>query len=242
MTAGLTYGKYIRMKQYVITGASRGIGAAIAGRMAAEEVTLFLIGRDANALQKVEDSVEKKGAKVKLIVADLATPDGIDYAVGVLADVKVDALINNAGIAVVKPVAEISLDDWNRTLAINVTAPFLLTKRLLPNMERGCSVVNILSVAASTGFPNWSSYCMSKFALDGFSRALREEVRERGIRVITVSPAATGSDIWDGVPGDWPIDRMLQPIEVANTIAFALEQPSDIVIDSLTIGKIGGAL
>lgn len=230
------------MKQYVITGASRGIGAAIAARLADDGVALSLIGRDAKALQQVQTTVEKKGATATLIVADLAEPEGIDYALGLLGNVAVDALVNNAGIAVVKPIAEISLDDWQRTLAINVTAPFLLTQRLLPRMNRGSSIVNILSVAASVGFPNWSSYCMSKFALDGFSRALREELRERGIRVITISPAATGSDIWDGVPGDWPKDKMLQPQEVAHTVAFALAQPADVVVDSLTIGKIGGSL
>ena len=230
------------MKSYVITGASRGIGAATAVRLAGDNVTLYLTGRDQDALLQVRKTVETRGARAETIVADLSHPDGIESVSQILGEVRVDALVNNAGIAVVKPVTEILLEDWNRTIAINVTAPFLLTQRLLPRMERGSSIVNILSIAASTGFPNWSSYCMSKFALDGFSRALREEVRERGIRVITVSPAATGSDIWNDIPGEWPKEGMLTPSDVANSIAFALEQPPDVVIDNLTIGKIGGAL
>jgi len=80
-----------------------------------------------------------------------------------------DVLINNAGIAVVKPFDSISLEEWERTLAVNVTAPFLLTQTLTAKMKAGSSVVNILSIAAKTGFPNWSSYCMSKFALEGLS-------------------------------------------------------------------------
>jgi 3-oxoacyl-[acyl-carrier protein] reductase len=230
------------MKHYVITGASRGIGAALAVRLAAKDVTLYLVGRDDDALRQIEDLVKANGAEAKIIAADLASSDGVDNMLERLGDTTVDALVNNAGIAIVKPVTELSVDDWNRTLAINVTTPFLLCRSLLPQMVRGSSIVNILSVAAAAGFPNWSSYCMSKFALDGFSRALREEVRESGIRVITISPAATGTDLWEDIPGDWPKDRMLQPSEVANTIAFALDQPPDVVVDSLVFGKIGGAL
>jgi NAD(P)-dependent dehydrogenase (short-subunit alcohol dehydrogenase family) len=135
-----------------------------------------------------------------------------------------DSLVNNAGIAVVKPLDAITLEEWQAMLAINVTAPFLLTKAFAAKMQPGASIVNVLSIAAKTGFPNWSSYCMTKFALEGFSQAVREELRPRGIRVINLYPAATDTDIWNSVDGDWPREKMMQPSEIADAVAYALSR------------------
>src|SRR5438552_14443220 len=82
-----------------------------------------------------------------------------------------------------------------------------LTQHFAPNMPPGSSIVNILSIAAKTGFANWSAYCMSKFALEGFSQSVREELRERKIRVINVYPAATDTNIWNNIEGKWPRER-----------------------------------
>jgi len=230
------------MKRYIVTGASRGIGRAIAVHLADSAVHLYLVGRDTAALDDVRDAVEQAGGRGQAVTADLATESGITEVKKAVGDHSVDVLINNAGIAVVKPVTELTVEDWNKTVAINLTAPFRLIQEFAPSMPRGGSIVNVLSVAATQGFPTWSSYCMSKFALDGFSRAVREEFRERGIRVITVTPAATKSDIWKTIPGDWPVDSMMRPADVAKAVAYALNQPLDVVVDSITIGKISGNL
>ena len=76
-------------------------------------------------------------------------------------------------------------------------------------MKAGASIVNILSIAAKTGFANWSSYCMSKFALEGFSQSIREELRPRGIRVLNIYPAATDTEIWEPIEGNWPREKMM---------------------------------
>jgi short-subunit dehydrogenase len=125
---------------------------------------------------------------------------------------------------------------------VNVTAPFLLTQKLLPIMPAGSTIVNILSIAAKTGFPNWSSYCMSKFALEGFSQAVRAELRPRGIRVLNVYPAATATEIWNGVEGDWPREKMLSADEVANAVAYALSRPSQVAVENITLQNVSGAL
>lgn len=230
------------MKRYMITGASRGIGRAIAERLADSSRHLYLVGRDTSALEDVLAAVEGNGGRGQVVVADLREESGIAAVKAVAGDRVIDVLINNAGIATVKPVDELTMTEWQESIAINITAPFRLTQLFAPHMQPGASIVNILSVAATRGFPTWSSYCMCKFALDGFSRAIREEFRERGIRVITVTPAATGSDIWKAIPGDWPVDKMMRPVEVANAVAYALEQPEDVVVDTIAIGKIGGNL
>src|SRR5205085_8460014 len=147
------------MKRYLITGASRGIGRAIAEKLAKAETTLFLHGRDRAALAETRRRVEAKGARAVLLRYDLRKISSVEQLLAKIARQPLDALINNAGIAVVKPLADLSLEDWQSTLAINLTAPFLLTQRLTKTMATGGVVVNILSIAAKTGFAGWSSYC-----------------------------------------------------------------------------------
>src|SRR2546423_4763518 len=103
-------------------------------------------------------------------------------------------------------------------------------------------MVNVLSIAAKTVFPNWSSYCMSKFALEGFSQAVREEVRSRGIRVLNIYPAATSTEIWKGIEGDWPREKMLSAEQIGEAVAFALSRPSDVAIEGITLQNTSGAL
>jgi NAD(P)-dependent dehydrogenase (short-subunit alcohol dehydrogenase family) len=230
------------MKRYLITGASRGIGRAIANKLAGAGDCLFLHGRDRDALATSCRLVEAQKAKAVPLCYDLRDPAEIQKMVDEIGDEPLDALINNAGIAFVKPLAQITLEEWQATFAVNVTAPFLLTQKLLPILGSGATIVDILSIAAKTGFPNWSSYCMSKFALEGFSQAVREEVRSRGIRVLNVYPAATSTEIWNGVEGDWPRGKMLSADEIGEAVAYALSRPADVAIENITVQNAGGAL
>ena len=109
-------------------------------------------------------------------------------------------------------------------------------------MRPGCSIVNILSIAAKTGFANWSAYCMSKFALEGFSQSVREELREHCIRMINIYPAATNTEIWDDVSGEWPREKMISASEVASAVAFALSQPATVAVENITLSNAAGNL
>jgi short-subunit dehydrogenase len=229
-------------RRMLITGSSRGIGRAIAEKLACEGVTLFLHGRDTAALAQTERSVQQRGASAVTISADLAEPTEVERVAAEVGDQPLDVLVNNAGIAVVKAFDEVSLDEWQRALAVNVTAPFLLTQRLALRMQSGSSIVNILSIAAKTGFPRWSAYSTTKFALEGFSQAVREELRPRGVRVINIYPAATATDIWSGVEGDWPRDKMMSADEVADAVAFALHRSASVTVENLTVSNTAGAL
>ena len=230
------------MKRYLITGASRGIGRAIAERQAADGIHLLLHGRDRTALQETADAVTAKGAEATIVTADLSSTADVEAMIRSLGDQPLDLLVNNAGMAVVKPVGELSLEEWDANIAVNITAPFLLIRGLLKHMSEGAAIANILSVAANTGFPNWTSYCMAKAAIQGFASSLREELRPRGIRVINLYPSATDSDLWDSVPGDWPRDKMLAPEETAEALAYALSRPADVLVESIHVGDIGGTL
>jgi short-subunit dehydrogenase len=230
------------VKRILITGASRGIGRAIAEKVATPETILFLQGRDRDALKETCRLVEANGARTTSLLHELADRSQIEELLAVVGSEPLDVLINNAGFAIVKPLGAISLDEWNKTLAVNVTAPFLLTQKLSANMKTGASIVNILSIAAKTGFANWSAYCMSKFALEGFSQSIREELRPRGIRVLNIYPAATDTEIWNPIEGDWPREKMMSRGEIADAVAYALSRPADIAVENITLTKTSGSL
>jgi NAD(P)-dependent dehydrogenase (short-subunit alcohol dehydrogenase family) len=103
-------------------------------------------------------------------------------------------------------------------------------------------VVSISSVAVRSPFPGWAAYAAAKGGLEGLSAVMREELRGRGIRVITVYPAATDTEIWDAVDGDFPRDRMLAPRETAEAVAYALSRPASVLVDTIHVGGVGGNL
>src|SRR5204862_478076 len=223
------------MKRILITGASRGIGRAIAKKLAAPDVTLLLHGRDTVALAETCKTVQSSCAGVVKLIHDLATENGVSGLISQVGDDRLDVLVNNAGVAVVKPFREITFEEWKQTVGVNVTAPFLLIQSFAGQMPPGSSIVNILSIAAKTGFANWSAYCMSKFALEGFSRSVRAELREHRVRMINIYPAATNTEIWDDVAGDWPREKMISPDQVASAVAYALSRPENVAVDDITL-------
>ena len=230
------------MKRFLITGASRGIGRAIAEKLAAPDNVLLLHGRNREALARTCRLVAAKSGKAIPLLFDLRRASRVEKMLEVVGDEPLDALIHNAGIALVKPFEQITLPEWDTLFAVNVTAPFLLTQRLAPKMEAGASIVNILSIAAKNGFPGWSCYCMSKFALEGFSQCVREEVRPRGIRVLNIYPAATNTEIWNSVQGEWPRDKMLLPEEIGDAVAYALSRPPGVVVENIDLLNLTGRL
>src|SRR5216684_6458620 len=230
------------MNRILITGASRGIGRAIAEKLADSDVTLLLHGRDTVALAETCKAVQSHCAGVVKLIHDLATEKGVANLISEVGGDPLNVLVNNAGIAVVKPFREVTLEEWKQTLGVNVTAPFLLMQRFVTQMPPGSSIVNILSIAAKTGFANWSAYCMSKFALEGFSQSVREELRERRIRVLNIYPAATDTDIWNNVEGNWPRKKMISAENVASAVVYALSQPADVAVENITLSSATGNL
>src|SRR6266404_4934070 len=230
------------MNRILITGASRGIGRAIAEKLADSDVTLLLHGRDTVALAETCKAVQSHCAGVVKLIHDLATEKGVANLISEVGGDPLNVLINNAGIAVVKPFREVTLEEWKQTLGVNVTAPFLLMQRFTGQMPPGSSIVNILSVAAKTGFADWSAYCMSKFAMEGFSQSVRAELREHRIRLINIYPAATNTEIWEDVAGDWPRDKMISADQVASAVAYSLSRPDNVLVENITLSSAAGNL
>ncbi len=230
------------MQRCVITGASRGIGRALALRLAQVDREIVLVGRNEEGLRETQRLVEGKGGGAVVVVGRLESVPGAEDAAKKIAGGRVDVLVNNAGVSNVGPIGELTAAQWEEALMVNVTAPFVLVKAVLPKMAAGSTIVNVLSVANKVTFPNWAAYTMSKAALEGFSRVLREEVRPQGIRVVDAYIAATDTELWEAVPGEWKREGMLRPAEAAEAIAYAIERPNSVLVESISVGSLGGNL
>jgi NADP-dependent 3-hydroxy acid dehydrogenase YdfG len=210
------------MPTALITGASRGIGAAIATALAPTH-TLLLAGRPSAQLQAV---AERLGATT--VPLDLTDTDAIPAATASIGDV--DVLVHNAGVTFPGRVAESTVDQWRTTLDVNVIGAVALTLALLPALRRaGGQVVFINSGAGRTALPVMASYSASKFALRAFADSLRES--EPALRVTTVYPGRTDSDMQRELvsfEGDeYDPDRFLHPDTVAQVVAQVVATPPD---------------
>lgn len=230
------------MKVAIVTGASRGIGRAIALELSRRGWKLGLAARSASDLEALACEIPDALA----LPTDITRPEEVKRLAQAVLERwgRIDALVNNAGLAHVAPFAETSEAVFDQLMAVNVKGAFLCMQAVLPAMraQGEGQILNLLSVAAKRVFPEWSVYCASKFALDGLSRALAEELKGSGIKVSTLFPGATDSPLWDALGVDFPRAAMLPPEAVAEAAAFMLMQPRAARIAELVMEPAGGDL
>ncbi len=182
-----------------MTGASRGIGAAVARALAERGAAVVLSARGRTAIEAEAEALRQRGAKAWAVACDVTEPAEVDALATAAVEWMggVDILVNNAGIASSAPLARITLSDWNRMLAVNATGPFLLTRALVPAMmERGWGrVVNVASIAGRVGAPYIAAYAASKHAVVGFTRAVAAEVATKGVTVNAVCPGYVDTEM-----------------------------------------------
>jgi 3-oxoacyl-[acyl-carrier protein] reductase len=235
----------LRGQVALITGATRGIGLAIARALAAESCSLILTARDPSTLIKV--SRELASAKIQILAhpCDVRDPHSVD-ALFRAARQKfkgLDILINNAGIAHSNlPIEKLPLPVWKDVLETNLTGTFLVTQAALAIMKRGGTIVNNLSIAATRVFPGSAAYNASKHGALGFTNTLREELRPRGIRVIALLPGATNTDIWTTLWPQAPRRKMMSPATVAEAVVRAILLPTNATVETLEILPTAGTL
>jgi short-subunit dehydrogenase len=183
----------------LLTGAGGGIGAAIAQAIAPQCAVLLLAGRDEARLAATARAVAKPGLHCQTVRADLATAAGRAAVVDAAAAFDLDLLINNAGTSEFAWFADQDDDAIERILTVNVLAPMLLTRRLLPQLQRqaAATIVNVGSIFGYLGYPGCTSYSASKFALRGFNEALRRELADGPVRVLYFAPRATRTALND---------------------------------------------
>ena len=179
----------------VVTGGSRGIGGAIATLLAAQGADVTLMARTAAHLETQAAALGAMGVRIRPVVCDVTNAASVDDAfadaTAHLGDVTI--LVNNAGYSTAAPVQDLTLDTWERTIAVNLTGAFLCAQRVLPAMtrRRGGRIVSVASVAGLKGFARVAAYCAAKHGVVGFTRALAIETARHGITVNAVCPGYT---------------------------------------------------
>ncbi|MEO0828081.1 MAG: SDR family oxidoreductase [Cyanobacteria bacterium J06639_16] len=235
-------------RRVLITGASSGIGKETALTFAKAGYDLILVARSMEKLQAIADEAQSYGVQATAHTLDLAQVEQVKSQVQALMAHNgfIDILVNSAGMGYTQPLAETPLNDWQRVIDLNLTSVFQCIQAVLPSMrDRGQGVIiNVASVAAHSAFPDWGAYSVSKAGLVSLSRILSAEERGNGIRVITITPGAVNTPIWDTdtVQADFDRSSMLTPDIVANSIVHAATLPQHAVIEELTLMPSGGAL
>jgi NAD(P)-dependent dehydrogenase (short-subunit alcohol dehydrogenase family) len=232
-------------KVAIITGGSRGIGFAMARTFARTGYAVVITGRDANRLQDAASELRKESAQITPISCDVRDAGSVDKLFKEIRNhhSHIDVLINNAGVAhALAPVDQLPIETWKEVIDTNLTGTFLVTRGALPLMRAGGSIVNNLSVAALQPFAGMSAYNASKFGALGFTQALREDLRKRGIRVLALLPGATDTDIWDQFWADAPKENMISADTVAEAVLHAVLTPANTSIDEIRIGPAAGVL
>lgn len=236
--------KFVRLKNKtaIVTGASRGIGKAIAVSFAKEGADLLLVGRTQQDLEAVKENIAKWGRKAVVFPADVTREADVEAAVSRALDEfgKVDILVNNAGIGSFKSILDISLQEWETVIRINLTGSFLFSKAVLDSMiNRGQGqIINISSDVGTRTIPKGTAYCASKFGLEGLNGALAKEARKLGVRVGIIRPGMTDTYFNDSEQGAPEKEGWLKAEDVAEAALYMASAPRHVVVDELVVHPV----
>jgi len=230
-------------KVIMVTGASRGIGLAIARRLAGEGAHLVMVARHREALDRAKTQVAGDPVVVPADVTRAPDVSRMFRRVGRQFG-RLDVLVNNAGVFTYKPFVKTTLKDWRANLETNLTSLFLVTQAALPWLaaSRQAHIVSILSVSSRRAFPNCAAYTASKFGALGLTRVLAEELRPQKIRVTAILPGSTNTRL--AAEFGFAVRRaeLIQPEDVAEAVLSALLQPPRTTIDEIWLSPSRGAL
>ena len=213
----------------LVTGASRGIGRAIAHRLAALGASVAICGRDRARLEDSSKSLEKLGARVFSQVADVTRTEQVSELVAKTEATlgPIHILVNNAGSGLFGPAHEKSEADWDRVLNSNLKSVFLVSRAVIPSMIRRGSgdIINISSLAGKNTFAGGGIYCASKWGLMGLSGCMMEDLRGYGIRVSVICPGSVATEFSGSKPKD--PSKALSPEDVAHAVEAIVTQRSE---------------
>jgi 3-oxoacyl-[acyl-carrier protein] reductase len=214
----------------LVTGASRGIGRAIALRLAPTH-RVIAAARNRGELESLAQDITAKGGSCDVIELDVTNADAVARA---LHGVRADVLVNNAGIGFLKPLLELTADEWHTMVDVNFNALFHVTRAVLPGMiERGYGhIVMVGSIAGRSAFVGGSCYAATKHAVMGFSESLMLEVRDRGVKVSVVNPGSVATSF---SRRERDTSWMLTADDVAEAVAHAIDTPPRVLIHRIEV-------
>lgn len=229
----------------LVTGGSRGIGRAIAVKLASLGAAVGICGRDARALKESEAVIAAAapdGARVVAHPADVTKADEIEKLVGRISASlgAIRILVNNAGMGLFGPAHEKSEADWDRVMATNLKSVFLMSRAVVPAMiQRGSGdIINISSLAGKNTFAGGGIYCASKWGLQGLSGCMAEDLRGYGIRVSVICPGSVATEFSGSGRGAKDVSRMLQAEDVAHAVAMVALQGQESFISEVQLRPV----
>ena len=221
----------------VITGASRGIGAAIARELARRGHRLALLSRDREKLREVVQEVAGESPAVETFSCDLQDPQQVEKTFEAILPWagQIDVLVNNAGLGIFAPLHELSDTDWDSQLNTNLRGVFYCSRAVIPAMisQQSGTIINISSLAGKNAFAGGSAYCASKWGLQGLTYCMAEELRQHNIRVSIICPGSVHTE-FSPHKGKDPA-KMLQPEDVAKTVGWLLEQSPQSFVSEISL-------
>jgi NADP-dependent 3-hydroxy acid dehydrogenase YdfG len=237
----------------LITGASSGIGAATAHRLAREGAAVALVARRRSRLDRVVDDINSAGGSAVAIEADITEPERADDAVQRTLDRlgRLDILVNNAGIMLLDSALHTAIEEWDRMISLNVAALLHVTHAAVPHLIYAAStsprqvadLVNVSSTAGRVARPGSSVYNLTKFGLNGFTESLRQELLSEHVRVSVVSPGTVDTELLSRVSdavrdaARWPAGRIeaLRPEDIADAIGYIVTRERRVAVNEMLV-------
>ena len=222
----------------VITGASKGIGYAIAETFAKEGYNLFLTSRNKDEIELTGKTLsEKFGINVTAIASDLSKKQEVQYFSDAIKSQTqtIDVLVNNAGRYLPGEIHKEEEGILEEMIETNLYSVYNLTRALMPEIlnTKNAHIFNMCSIASKIAYPNGGSYSISKFALLGFNKVLREELKDKGIKVTAILPGATWSDSWKGAT--LPHERLMEAEDIAKTIIACTKLSASACVEEIIL-------
>lgn len=229
----------LKNKSIIITGASKGIGRALAVMLAKSGALVSLAARSEKELQDVKKEIEAHGGQALVFVGDVAEEHFAEHVIAETVSQfgALYAVVNNAGFGVFGKTESIAANDWDAVMNTNVKGTFLFSQKAIPFMRQNGEghIVNIASDVAKRVFDGGALYCASKYAQDAFSMALRKEVRKDGIKVSVVYSGLVDTHFHAHPQGAEKAINYLKDTDMADVIKYILTAPKHVVIDELMI-------
>ncbi len=229
----------LRGNTALITGASSGIGAAIARQFAAAGARLILTARRLDLLEKLASSLSGYDVPIRVLACDLVNDPELEYLIVTVKKEfpELDILINNAGVGRFSPIDDLRWLDLDLMMRLNLRVPILLSQAFVPEMKRrgGGRIINLSSIAGKVGAAGGSAYAATKSGLEGFSKSLYDELRDSNISVTTINPGSVDTPFFDDQNASLIRENMLRPIDVAEVALFIATRPSSVLIDSIEL-------